>query len=106
MLGAPNGLAHPRLGISISRRVGNAVKRNRIKRLLREAFRHEQHGLTDGVDFILQIRPHETRTLEDYRAALLQHAPPLGALALKAPIKAPDRRPNRPTGGSDPRATA
>ena len=106
MLGAPNGLVHPRLGISISRRVGNAVKRNRIKRLLREAFRHEQHGLPDGVDFILQIRPHETRTLEDYRAALLQHAPPLGALALKAPIKAPDRRPNRPTDGSDPRATA
>ena len=107
MLGAPNGLAHPRLGISISRRVGTAVRRNRIKRLLREAFRLEQHGLPDGVDFVLQIRPHETRTLEAYREALLQHAPTLGALALKAaPIKAPDRRPNRPTDDSGPRATA
>jgi hypothetical protein len=49
---------------------------------------------------------HVRQVFEDYRAALLQHAPPLGALALKATIKAPDRRPNRPTDDSGPRATA
>ncbi|MFQ5464514.1 MAG: ribonuclease P protein component [Thermodesulfobacteriota bacterium] len=35
----PNGLEASRLGLSVSKRVGNAAKRNRIKRLLREFFR-------------------------------------------------------------------
>jgi len=93
MLASVNGCTHARLGISIPRRVGNAVKRNRIKRLLRESFRLEQQHMPVGVDFILQIRPHETAVLAVYRAALLQHATLLGALALKAP----DRRPRPPT---------
>jgi len=102
LLAAPNALTHPRLVISISRRVGIAARRNRIKRLLREAFRMEQRSLPAGVDLIVQVRPHEPRTLEAYRAALLEHAPALGALALKAP----DRRPSRPTDGSGPVAEA
>lgn len=44
-----------RLGISISRRVGNAVVRNRWKRLIREAFRCQQDALPAGLDLI--IRP-------------------------------------------------
>ena len=43
--GKPNRLAHSRLGLSVSRKVGTAPRRNRIRRLLREAFRHMQHDL-------------------------------------------------------------
>lgn len=37
-----NELKHPRLGITVSKKVGNAVCRNRIKRFVREFFRHNQ----------------------------------------------------------------
>ncbi|CAN5583901.1 hypothetical protein BH11PLA2_BH11PLA2_34890 [soil metagenome] len=51
-----NELGHPRLGCSVSRKAGNAVVRNRIKRLFREAFRQLQHELPD-VDLVLLPRP-------------------------------------------------
>ena len=54
---AANDLPHARLGLSVGRRVGNAVRRNRWKRLLREAFRRSQAELPAGRDFILIPRP-------------------------------------------------
>jgi len=39
VLGLRNNLGHPRLGITVSTRVGNAVVRNQVKRWVREAFR-------------------------------------------------------------------
>jgi ribonuclease P protein component len=45
MYGVANELGHPRLGLTVSRRVGNSVVRNRWKRALREAFRLVQHDL-------------------------------------------------------------
>jgi ribonuclease P protein component len=47
-----NGLAYSRLGLSVSSRVGNAVLRNRWKRLLREAFRVRRAELPVGVDLV------------------------------------------------------
>jgi ribonuclease P protein component len=63
----PNGLTHPRLGLSTSRKVGMAVRRNRIRRLLREAFRHLQHDLPAGYDLLIVVRPHEPLLLADYQ---------------------------------------
>ena len=63
----PNGLDHPRLGVSIGRRVGTAPRRNRIKRLLRESFRLMQHDLPRGYDFVVVVRPHEPLMLADYQ---------------------------------------
>jgi ribonuclease P protein component len=66
----PNDLGYPRLGLAVARRVGTAVKRNRIKRLLREAFRHTQHDRRRGYDVVISVRPHESLNLNGYRAAL------------------------------------
>ena len=66
----PNELGHPRLGLSTSRKVGNAVTRNRIRRLLREAFRHMQHDLPAGYDFFIIVRAHEPMRLAEYQRLL------------------------------------
>ena len=47
----------PRLGVSVGRKVGGAVERNRVKRLLRDAFWALAEELPDGHDFVVVARP-------------------------------------------------
>lgn len=48
---------HVRLGVTVSRRVGNAVVRNRVKRLIRESFRQNKEQLCPGLDLVIVARP-------------------------------------------------
>ncbi len=51
-----NGLDRTRLGLSISRKVGNAVVRNRWKRIIRESFRKQKSQLPVGLDIVVRPR--------------------------------------------------
>ncbi len=51
-----NDLNRPRLGLTVSRKVGSAVQRNRWKRLLREAFRRNKTELPQGLDLVATPR--------------------------------------------------
>lgn len=60
--GAANDLPHARLGLSIGKVVGNAVVRNRWKRLIREAFRISRAELPTGLDLV--ARPQKKAVAE------------------------------------------
>jgi ribonuclease P protein component len=70
----PNGGVACRLGISIGRRVGTAARRNRVKRLIREAFRLSQREHPSSrpapYDLVVVVRPHEEISLADYMRML------------------------------------
>ena len=74
VLGRPNEEGVLRFAISIGRRAGTAPKRNRIKRLIREAMRLMQHDFPRGYDLVIVIRPHETATLAEYQRMLFKAA--------------------------------
>jgi ribonuclease P protein component len=51
-----NGSGHSRIGLTVSRRVGGSVQRNRIKRLLRESFRRIKHQIHPAIDLVVIAR--------------------------------------------------
>lgn len=53
-----------RFGVSVGRKVGNAVARNRVKRTIREALDQLEPKLTDGLDYVVLARPDIVELLE------------------------------------------
>ncbi|WP_270183031.1 ribonuclease P protein component [Alkalihalobacillus sp. CinArs1] len=67
-----NDQPHFRLGLSVSKRIGNAVTRNRVKRLIRESF----HQLSDQIDVpydfvVIARKPASEMNLEEVKSSLI-----------------------------------
>lgn len=75
---APNNCGFNRLGMAVSRHFGNAVRRNRVKRLIREAFRHLRHELPGPADWVIIPKPGQSPGLSDLKHSIRKLARHLG----------------------------
>ena len=57
LFGLPNAVGHARLGITVTRKIGTAVRRTRIKRLIREVFRRNRPRISSALDLVVNARP-------------------------------------------------
>ena len=95
---AENGLDHSRLGLSVGKRIWkSAVRRNRVRRIFREAFRLSQHELPPGLDVVLVPgQPRLDPALEATRRELVQ----LCAKAHRRLLRKREEEPRDDGGGS------
>jgi ribonuclease P protein component len=90
-----NGRGYSRLGLAASRRVGGAVTRNRVRRLLRETFRLNRSAEARGFDLVLvprsdMVTSTRSEVEREYRKRLRRLAARRGTAPLHAPSPDPD----------------
>jgi ribonuclease P protein component len=69
-----NSLGRTRIGLSVSRKHGSAIRRTRLKRLLREAFRLGQQDVPQGLDLILIPRQGSAAGVAEFSRSLVNLA--------------------------------
>lgn len=80
-----NGLGFNRVGVAVSRKLGGAVVRNRLKRVMKEAYRASEAGLREGLDLVLIPRSRaKTASFREVKEELLEVFSECGALANEA----------------------
>lgn len=65
-----NGLPYSRVGLSVSKKVGGAVQRNRFRRLYHEAYRLTRPNLAVGLDLVMIPKKTDPPSLEDLKQSL------------------------------------
>lgn len=68
----PNGRPFNRLGITAGKKIGNAVHRNRAKRLIRLAYRENEVGMPIGIDIVIVARTHICEIKSDEYCAYMR----------------------------------
>ncbi|MCS7239229.1 MAG: ribonuclease P protein component [Thermoguttaceae bacterium] len=98
--GCENGLPYSRVAFSVPRKIGKAVRRNRWRRLLREAFRLSRHRLPQGFDYLLVARSGPMPHLKELQHSLIQLTWRLARrLAPCPPAETPSSCPDGSAGG-------
>jgi ribonuclease P protein component len=83
----PNELGTPRLGLSVSRKVGNAVTRNAVRRRLREVFYSCISELSGNLDLVVSARPAAAEaTFDELREEFSKSLGRVGGLVGRRPV--------------------